>query len=146
MGSYCITRGAGSGSLWQPRGVGCSWSWGGRIKMEGTYVHLWLIHVVVWQTPTQYCKAIILQLKILFYKVGEGRNLCAIFKLDCKQLQRLCPQHPRGKSCPPHTGLGDGQPLHIWSVTQILVLLLLVSLKLRPPSSSAETCLGRQGE
>ena len=27
------------------------------------YVHLWLIHVDVWQKPTQFCKAIILQLK-----------------------------------------------------------------------------------
>ena len=27
---------------------------------------LWLIHVDVWQKPTQYCKAIILQLKIIF--------------------------------------------------------------------------------
>ena len=30
---------------------------------EGTYVYLWLIHVDVWQKPTQYCKAVILQLK-----------------------------------------------------------------------------------
>ena len=29
-----------------------------------TYVYLWLTHVDVWQKPTQYCKAIILQLKI----------------------------------------------------------------------------------
>ena len=29
-----------------------------------TYVYPWLIHVDVWQKPTQYCKAIILQLKI----------------------------------------------------------------------------------
>ena len=28
------------------------------------YVYLWPIHVDVWQKPTQYCKAIILQLKI----------------------------------------------------------------------------------
>ena len=34
-------------------------------KREGTYVYLWLIHVDVWQKPTQHCKAIILQLKIL---------------------------------------------------------------------------------
>ena len=26
-------------------------------------VYLWLIHIEVWQKPTQYCKAIILQLK-----------------------------------------------------------------------------------
>ena len=37
---------------------------GGRFKREGTYVYLWLIHADVWQKPTQYCKAIILQLQI----------------------------------------------------------------------------------
>ena len=31
---------------------------------EGTHIHLRLIHVDIWQKPTQYCKAIILQLKI----------------------------------------------------------------------------------
>ena len=35
-------------------------------KREGTYIHLWLIHVNIWQKPTQYCKAIILQLKFFF--------------------------------------------------------------------------------
>ena len=37
---------------------------GGRFKREGTYVYSWLIHVDIWQKPTQYYKAIILQLKI----------------------------------------------------------------------------------
>ena len=37
---------------------------GGRFKREETYVYLQLIHVDVWQKPTQYCKAIIFQLKI----------------------------------------------------------------------------------
>ena len=27
------------------------------------YVHLWLIHVDIWQKATKFCKAIILQLK-----------------------------------------------------------------------------------
>ena len=36
----------------------------GSFKREETYVDLWLIHVDVWQKPTQYYKAIILQLKI----------------------------------------------------------------------------------
>ena len=36
---------------------------GGGFRREGTYIYLWLIHVDVWQRPTQYCKAIILQLK-----------------------------------------------------------------------------------
>ena len=38
---------------------------GGRFKKEGIYIYLWLIHVDVWQKPTQYCEAIILQLKII---------------------------------------------------------------------------------
>ena len=37
---------------------------GGRKVLEGGDIYLWLIHVVVWQKPTQYCKAIILQLKL----------------------------------------------------------------------------------
>ena len=32
------------------------------------YVYLWLIHVDVWQKPSQYYKAVILQLKIKFLK------------------------------------------------------------------------------
>ena len=39
---------------------------GGKFKPEGPYVCLWLIHVGVWQKPTQYCKTIILQLKVNF--------------------------------------------------------------------------------
>ena len=33
--------------------------------------NLWLIHVDVWQKPTQYCKAITLQLKI--HKLKKNR-------------------------------------------------------------------------
>ena len=33
---------------------------------QGTQVYLWLIHVDVWQEPTQFCSAITLQLKITF--------------------------------------------------------------------------------
>jgi len=39
------------------------WRLGERFRREGTYVFLWLMHVVVWQKPTQHCKVIILQLK-----------------------------------------------------------------------------------
>ena len=35
-----------TGTLYQPRGVGWG-EMGGRFKREGTYVHLWLIHVAV---------------------------------------------------------------------------------------------------
>ena len=47
------------------------------IKREGTYVYLWLIHVNVWQKPTQYGKAIILQVKInklLFLKEQKKKK------------------------------------------------------------------------
>ena len=41
---------------------------GGRFKREAIYVHLWLIHVEVWQKTTTFCKAIILQLKNKYFK------------------------------------------------------------------------------
>ena len=43
---------------------------GWEVLVEGVvYVYLWLIPVDVWQKPTQYCKAIILQLNInTFFK------------------------------------------------------------------------------
>ena len=47
------------------------------IKWEGTWVNLWLIHVELWQKPTQYCKAIILQLKInKFLKKKKSLSQC----------------------------------------------------------------------
>ena len=39
------------------------WGIGEKFQRERIYVYLWLIHIVVWQKPTHYCKAIILQLK-----------------------------------------------------------------------------------
>ena len=50
---------------------------GGRIGREGTFLCLWLIHVDLWQKPAQYCKAIILQLKInsFFFKLTSQRKL-----------------------------------------------------------------------
>ena len=36
----------------------------GAVQREGAYVYLWPIHVDVWQKPTQYCKAVILQFAI----------------------------------------------------------------------------------
>ena len=58
VGMCSMTRGAQARALRPPRGVG------GGIKSEGTYGYLWLIHVDVWQKPTQYWTSIILQLKI----------------------------------------------------------------------------------
>ena len=37
---------------------------GREVQERGAYVYLWRIHVDVWQKPTQYCKAIVSQLKI----------------------------------------------------------------------------------
>jgi len=62
-------------SLGQTRVVGWEDGRGGRFKREGTYIYLWLIHVVVWQKPIQHCKAIILQLKILKKKLSKTINL-----------------------------------------------------------------------
>ena len=45
-------------------GVEVRKGWGGGFKREETCVYVWLIHVDVWQKPTQHCKAIILQFKI----------------------------------------------------------------------------------
>ena len=53
---------------------------GGREVQDGeTYVYLWLIHVNVWQKTIQYCKLIILQLKInkLTKRGLEPTTLCA---------------------------------------------------------------------
>ena len=58
------------------------WEEAGRLKREGTYVYLGLIHVDIWQKPTQYCKAIIFQLKInklIFknYLFFPGESICS---------------------------------------------------------------------
>ena len=49
---------------------------GGRLKSEGINVYFWLIHVAMWQKPTQHRKAIILQLKIF-----QLRKLKADYKI-----------------------------------------------------------------
>ena len=50
---------------------------GGRLKKEGIYVYLQLIHTVVWEKPTQQFKAIILQLNI------NKKNLCQTIIILC---------------------------------------------------------------
>ena len=47
-------------NLEEYNGVGVA----GKAQEVGTYVYFWLIHTVIWQKPTQYCKAISLQLQI----------------------------------------------------------------------------------
>ena len=63
----CITQGiqrqlCKNVEAWERVGGG-RWE-GGWIEGEGIYVHIWLIHVDVWQKSNQYCKTIISQLKI----------------------------------------------------------------------------------
>ena len=56
------------------------WEVEGRLRREGTYVYLWLIHANIWQKPTHYCKAIILQLKINKFKLKKRKNSHAATK------------------------------------------------------------------
>ena len=46
---------------------------GGRFRMEGTYIYLWLTHVDVWQKPTQYSKAIVFKFKANKFKKIKKR-------------------------------------------------------------------------
>ena len=47
---------------------------GRRFEREGTWVYLWLVLVGVKWKATQYCKAIILQLKISKFNFFQKRN------------------------------------------------------------------------
>ena len=84
---------------------------GERLKREGTSVCLWLIHVDVWQKPTQYCKAIILQLKINKLKKMFLRSShmlvwggCSITQPLWKTVRHFLPDDPafsaEMKACP----------------------------------------------
>ena len=57
------------------------WEMGGSFKREGTYVCLWLTHVNVWQKQTEYCKAIILQLKTNL----KDDSLCYVYFTTIKK-------------------------------------------------------------
>ena len=54
----CTAPGAQLGTLWWPKEVG-----GRRFKREGINIYIKLTHFIVQQKLTQYCKAIILELK-----------------------------------------------------------------------------------
>ena len=49
------------------------WGMGAKIRKGRTYVYLKLSHVIVWQKSTQYCEAIILQLKKNIFEIYERR-------------------------------------------------------------------------
>ena len=58
--------------------------WEGGSRVGGTYEHLWLIHVVIWQRLTQHCKVIILQLRIKIKKKPNFPNWETISYHPCK--------------------------------------------------------------
>ena len=66
-GSAVGLGGSSQGSVPTQRG-GTAWEAGGRPQREGSHANPWLIHVDVWQKPTPYCKAVILQFKVHFEK------------------------------------------------------------------------------
>ena len=55
---------------------------------EGTYVYLWLIHVLVGQKPTQHCKAISLQFKKMS-KIIEKKHQCLELRCNYKNRSPL---------------------------------------------------------
>ena len=67
------------------------WGLGGgrEFQREGTYIYLWLIHVDVWQKPTKYCKAIILQLKI---NLNIKKMSCFLTFLVDRELENRIPK------------------------------------------------------
>ena len=56
---------------------------GGRFKREETFVYLWVIHGDVWQKPTQYCKTIMLQLKIKKLEKKHLIGYCKYHSVTC---------------------------------------------------------------
>ena len=55
---------------------------------------MWLIHTDVWQYPTQYCKAIILQLKINLKSNFKEEDICHCHSSTQTNMEAslLCPQ------------------------------------------------------
>ena len=66
---------------WDERAVGGMFEW------EGTWINQWLIHVGVWKKSTQYCKAIILQLKI--NKLNKKKSRLVIARCSGKAVMGL---------------------------------------------------------
>ena len=62
------SRAPKAGVLGQPRGTGVLSCGGNGVQDVGTHVNLWLIHIAIWQKPSQYYKVIIFQLNKFFKK------------------------------------------------------------------------------
>ena len=85
---------------------GMGWEMGGRFKREGTCIYLWLIHVDIWQKPIQYCKGIILQVKINKLKKKKS-GLLLSFPWRKRRREDL----PSLGAEPMFPGLADSLPL-----------------------------------
>ena len=70
---------------------------GGRFKREGTYLYLWLIHIVVWQKPRQHCKATVPQLK---KKMEKSQKKKKKQQTQLKQPDRACTELCLGSDAP----------------------------------------------
>ena len=68
-----------------------------RFRMEGTYVYLWLIHADIWQKSTQYCKAIILQLKKKEKNKANIRISLLLVLFFWRALTNPSPHHHTGR-------------------------------------------------
>ena len=53
---------------------------GGNLKGAGTRVYLRLMHVDIWQRPTRYCEAIVLQLKTNKFGDKKGGGTSSLEK------------------------------------------------------------------
>ena len=62
-------------------------SWEGGSRREGTQIYLWLIYIDVGQKPTQYCKAIILQLKISKFNYIKYKSVRHEVKFGDRRMQ-----------------------------------------------------------
>ena len=87
---------------------GMRWEVRGRFKREGTYV--WLTHVDVWQKQIQYCKAIILQLKINVKKkvvCSLAQDKSPMGQTESEENLEISGSHLCEKN---HKTLGDEEP------------------------------------
>ena len=73
------------------------------------YTYLWVIHVVVWQKPTQHGKAIFHQLKKKFLKVSLGPWMRSLISLDTRDTTAAAAKQLQ--SCPTLCDPIDGSPL-----------------------------------
>ena len=111
------------------------WEVGGRLKREGTCVYLRLIHVDVRQKPTQYCKAIILQLKINKVKKKKKR-LCASNAGDMGLIPGWGTKIPNAAWWPKNTALNYNTYMGYMCVCVLSHVQLFETPDYSPPGSS----------